>query len=289
MRASCCSAGEGGQATVRLAHARVLDSWQRATKDCGDNADFYRIRAEVEEQRRRWEAAGRKVTCDRAGTPLAEAESIARDFSGELPTATREFVRRSGQRARRMQRLTSAAAFIFAAVAVAAGAGWYYTVILQREAEQNATICWSHNLASWPTARTQGNRAGDAGTAMLLALQALPDTRSGVERPLIREAQAALFAAYQDLKERIVLNGHKGLLWGASFAPDGRRIVTASEDKTARVWDAENGDQLATLRGHTEGVRVASFSPDGRQVITASTDKTARLWNAETVRRSRCS
>ena len=117
---------------------------------------------------------------------------------------------------------------------------------------------------------------------MLLALQALPDTRSGVERPLVHEAQTALFAAYQDLKERIVLNGHKGLLWGASFAPDGRHIVTASEDKTARVWDAENGDQRATLRGHTEGVRVASFSPDGRQVITASTDKTARLWNAET-------
>ncbi len=281
------SAGEGGHATVRLSHARVIDSWQRATRIVGDNADFYRIRAEVEEQRRRWEAAGRtRDLLIGRGRPLAEAESIARDFSGELPTATREFVRRSGQRARRMQRLTAAAAFIFAAVAVAAGAGWYYTVTLQREAEQKRNELLVAQSRFLVDRANQGNQAGDAGTAMLLALQALPDTRSGVERPLVHEAQAALFAAYQDLKERIVLNGHKGLLWGASFAPDGRRIVTASEDKTARVWDAENGDQLATLRGHTEGVRVASFSPDGRQVITASTDKTARLWNAETGQQS---
>ena len=281
------SAGEGGQATVRLAHARVIDSWQRATRIVEDNADFYRIRAEVEEQRRRWEAAGRtRDLLIGRGRPLAEAESIAHDFSEELPMATRDFVLRSGKRARWMQHLTAAAAVIFLVVAVAAGAGWYYTVTLQREAvkkRDELLISQSRFLAD---RASQGNQAGDAGTAMLLALQALPDTRSGVERPLVHEARTALFAAYQDLKERIVLNGHKGLLWGASFAPDGRHIVTASEDKTARVWDAENGDQRATLRGHTEGVRVASFSPDGRQVITASTDKTARLWDAETGQQS---
>ena len=281
------SAGEGGQATVRLAHARVLDSWQRASRIVADNADFYRIRAEVEEQRRRWEAAGRRrdLLIGR-GRPLAEAESIVRDFSGELPIATREFVRRSGRRARLMQTLTAAAAVIFFVVAAAAIIEWRYTVSLQREAEQKRNDLLVSQSRFLVDRANQGNQAGDAGTAMLLALQALPDTRSGVERPFVHAAEAALFAAYQDLKERIVLKGHKGLLWSASFAPDGRRIVTASEDNTARVWNAENGDQLAILRGHTERVRVASFSPDGRQVITASTDKTARLWNAETGQQS---
>ena len=281
------SAGEGGQATVRLAHARVLDSWQRASRIVEDNADFYRIRAEVEEQRRRWEAAGRRrdLLIGR-GRPLAEAESIVHDFSGELPIATREFVRRSGQRARLVQTVTAAAAVIFAAMAAAAFAEWRYTVSLQREAVEKRDQLLVSQSRFLVDRANQGIQAGDAGTAMLLALQALPDMRSGVERPLVHEAQAALFAAYQDLKERIVLKGHKGLLWSASFAPDARRIVTASEDNTARVWDAENGDQLAILRGHTEPVRVASFSPDGRQVITASTDKTARLWNVETGKQS---
>jgi len=281
------SSGEGGQATVRLAHARVLDSWQRASRIVADNADFYRIRAEVEEQRRRWDAAGRRrdLLIGR-GRPLAEAESIVRNFSGELPTATREFVRRSGRRARLMQTLTAAAAVIFAAVAGVAVYEWRHTVSLQREAVEKRDQLLVSQSRFLVDRANQGNQAGDAGTAMLLALQALPDTRSGVGRPMVHEAEAALFAAYQDLKERIVLKGHDGVLWSARLAPDGKRIVTASEDKTARVWNAENGDQLAILRGHTEGVRVASFSPDGRQVITGSTDKTARLWNAETGQQS---
>src|SRR5262245_27397044 len=270
------SAGEGGQATVRLAHTRVLDSWKRASKIVQENADFYRIRAEVEEQRRRWDAAGRRGEYLIArGRPLVEAESIVRNFSGELPAGTREFVRRSGRRARLMQTLTAAAAVIFLGVAVFAISKWREAV----EKRDQLLVSQSRFLVD---RANQGNQAGDAGTAMLLALQALPDTRGGVERPMVHEAQAALFAAYQDLKERIVIKGHEGLLWSASFAPDGRRVVTASEDKTARIWDAGNGDQLAILRGHTEPVRLASFSPDGRQLITVSIDKTVRLWNVET-------
>jgi len=41
------------------------------------------------------------------------------------------------------------------------------------------------------------------------------------------------------------------MIYAASFSPDSKRIVTASADKTARVWDAESGRTLATLTGHT--------------------------------------
>jgi tetratricopeptide (TPR) repeat protein len=115
------SAGEGNQATVRLAHARVLDSWERAKKIVGDNTDFYRIRAEVEEQQRRWEAAGRsRDLLVGRGRPLAEAESILRRFAEELPPAMRDFIRRSGRRARLRQTVTAAAAVVFAIVALTA-------------------------------------------------------------------------------------------------------------------------------------------------------------------------
>ena len=68
--------------------------------------------------------------------------------------------------------------------------------------------------------------------------------------------------------------------WHAAFSPDGQRIVTASEDKTARVWNAANGQLLAKLEGHTDSVVQAAFSPDGQRIVTASEDKTARVWNA---------
>ena len=66
----------------------------------------------------------------------------------------------------------------------------------------------------------------------------------------------------------------------ASFSPDGSRIVTASEDKTAKVWDAKTGAELLTLKGHTGGVYSASFSPDGSRIVTASEDQTAKVWDA---------
>ena len=65
----------------------------------------------------------------------------------------------------------------------------------------------------------------------------------------------------------------------ASFSLDGRRIVTASEDTTARVWEAETGTQIAVLKGHQGLVWRASFSPDGRRLVTASDDGTARVWD----------
>ena len=66
----------------------------------------------------------------------------------------------------------------------------------------------------------------------------------------------------------------------ASFSPDGGRIVTASDDRTARLWDASSGSLIASLEGHEGAVRSASFSPDGGRIVTASDDKTARLWDA---------
>ena len=59
-------------------------------------------------------------------------------------------------------------------------------------------------------------------------------------------------------------------MWSAQFSPDGTRIVTASRDKTARVWDAATGKSLATLAGHEGDVMSAQFSPDGTRIVTAS-------------------
>jgi TPR repeat protein len=58
--------------------------------------------------------------------------------------------------------------------------------------------------------------------------------------------------------------------------------VTASFDKTARVWDVATGHQLLILNGHSGTVATASFSADGKRIVTASDDKTARTWDAAT-------
>ena len=58
-------------------------------------------------------------------------------------------------------------------------------------------------------------------------------------------------------------------------------IASCSDDKTVRVWNAEDGRHLRTLGGHSTSVSGVAFSPDGRTIASCSSDTTVRVWNAE--------
>lgn len=85
--------------------------------------------------------------------------------------------------------------------------------------------------------------------------------------------------------------GHYDTVNSASFSPDGNRVVTASSDWTARIWDADSGEEILMLarnpkaefpESHSGQVLDAAFSPDGELVVTVGADKLARVWDAET-------
>jgi WD40 repeat protein/Flp pilus assembly protein TadD len=77
---------------------------------------------------------------------------------------------------------------------------------------------------------------------------------------------------------------HSSNVLSAHFSPDGKRIVTASSDHTARVWDAQSGQPLTEPLKHDAKVLSAQFSPDGKRIVTASWDNTARAWDAQSGR-----
>ncbi len=66
------------------------------------------------------------------------------------------------------------------------------------------------------------------------------------------------------------------------ISPDGRLVLTGTEEKLARLWDVNTGKSIRVYAGHSGRVNAVAFSPDTRLLLTGSEDKTAVLWNRET-------
>lgn len=81
-------------------------------------------------------------------------------------------------------------------------------------------------------------------------------------------------------KERGTLAGHSSTVWSVAFDREGKRLATASFDKSVKLWDASSMKEIATLKGHANWVTSVAFSLDGKLVATGSEDTTVKLWDA---------
>jgi WD40 repeat protein len=81
------------------------------------------------------------------------------------------------------------------------------------------------------------------------------------------------------MKASLAFRGHDGSVMCVAVSPDGRRVVTGGTDCSARVWDAETGEERLVLRANREPIDAVAFSPDGGRVATTSLDRTVKLWD----------
>lgn len=121
--------------------------------------------------------------------------------------------------------------------------------------------------------------ADDDRTALAYLARALK-YRSDSSLPV--EAAVPLLQGGLDATPALLMEAHSGPVRCVCFSPDETKIATASEDGTARVWDAHSGSSLIELKGHGGIVLFVEFSPDGQRLVTASRDTTACIWNAST-------
>jgi WD40 repeat protein/tetratricopeptide (TPR) repeat protein len=312
---------ETGERTIEPAHEALLRQWGLLEGWLQEDFAALANLETIKRAARDWAANGNREDwlAHRSGR-LEDAERLLlrQDLAGKLDWTDREYLQgckeredrdraeraAAFQRRSRLQRALTVASIVVAALMASVGLYAYR----QKTAAEAATALASANLEiATKAAQEAASRArevaitsshyqaeqankvlssGDAVTAALLSLDGLPDVHAGEEfqrtRPYVSEAERALYAAWQGSKERLVLSGHSDSIASLAFSPDGRRIITASKDNTARLWDTETGKPLATLSGHIGAVNGAAISPDGRSAATASDDGTARLWDTET-------
>jgi WD40 repeat protein len=124
-----------------------------------------------------------------------------------------------------------------------------------------------------------GRLTGLGGTAVE---ELLWSAKTNAAQPWLRPLHPALHPAGTSLLH--TLEGHSDGVRGVAVTPDGTRAVSASSDKTLKVWDLESGRALRTLEGHSDGVRGVAVTPDGKRAVSASGDNTLKVWDLESGR-----
>ena len=284
-----------GADTAEVAHEALIREWPTLREWLNQDRESLRLHRHLTEAAHEWELLERDAGALYRGAHLAQAREWAILHPNALNAGERTFLeasnaleqseiaeREAQQRreleaaqklietqSRSAQQLRRRALFLTGAFVLAlilAGFAWLFQV----QAKQNAITATSRELA----AAAMSNLDEDPERSILLALQAESTTHT-------IEAENALHRSILASRVVLVLH-HDAEVWTVTYSPDGKHIATASQDGMGRIWDANTGKLLITLKGHTESVNGIVYSPDGKRIATTSDDHTAKVWSAAT-------
>ena len=283
-----------GKNTVEVAHEALIREWPALREWLNQDREGLRLHRRLTEAAREWELLERDPGSLYRGARLVQANEWNALNPSSLNALERDFLHASNQQSiqeeqeheeqqRRelasakelaeTQRYSSLRLRIRNRVITAVGAIAMILAILAGmfglRAEDEKRLAVSRELAI----AALNNLEVDPERSILLALHALDQKDT-------QEAQDALHRAVQAFRVELAVH-HTDIVEDVTYSPDGTRLATASDDGTAKIWDAATGRQLLTLE--TGPSASVAFSPDGTRLATANYEAhTITIWDAVT-------
>jgi WD40 repeat protein len=304
--------------TIAIIHDRLIQSWGRLEHWMQVNGEFRRWQEQLRATIESWQDQGQQEADLLEGKFLVDAEAWKKQRLSDLSALEQDFIERSRrhhkqqvkQERRRIIGLKLLLGMMSLACLGAIGLGgwalWQSRQAMEGQAGAIATSSRSlfaldqrldaliqamgaRSLLE-PTWLADRQIARQVENALLQAVYGTDevDRLPGATAVATREdgQQTAIATGYDiqlwqvEDKRKPPLSGHQGTIWSLAFHD--QRLVSASEDGTARIWRTDQvGIAPVVLAGHRAAVRQATFSPDGTMVATASIDGSVKLWKTD--------
>ena len=213
-----------------------------------------------------------------AGTDEPRVEIIHDMLARQMMSSRNERKLQEQAKALRKQRITAIAIILLAIVLGAV----FYTQYRSIVAERNSMLKMQSHYIAEKAERLIEEGKYTLATRLLSAV--FPEDLNKPNRPHVANVEVMLRNAdySPQLHHLVRAMKHDNNVSSAAFSPDGKYVVTASWDNTAKIWDAQTIKQVGETMKHDGIVSSAAFSPDGKYVVTASDDNTAKIWDAQT-------
>ncbi len=296
-----------GEPTAEIVHDALMRRWGRLRGWLDEDRGFLLWQQKTNAEAAEWRQS-RDVSDLLVGRKLAEAQRWREERPGhdlllltDYLTASMQFHEQQEEQARLRQlehigaleqvasvakrrtkhAMLAAVLALLAAIVAILGLGWGAA---QKQIAAGERVKALRAQVTRLGAAAEGQTEfGDPVTGMLLALEALHIAPNSSARGFTAEAERALTHALQMQRETSLVLGHLGAVHSVAFSSDGKRLASASDDGSVRVWDVATSRAIgAPLMSHDDKIWSVTFSPDGRRLATGSEDQSVRLWDAET-------
>jgi hypothetical protein len=238
-----------GSSDIDLAHEALMEGWKQFAEWRQEDRELRRLIDRIEDAWREWEKQPKDEYLMMGGL-LAQVRQEWQNLEAYLEPTLKDFYQRSD--AHEQDRITQL----------------QQALTESKLREQAARV-----LNLLPVQPLDG---------LVLAIQTIGlNLEQLSEEKILAPVQDSLNQAMTKARVPITLGGHESFVNSVAFSPDGKLIVSGSDDNTVRLWDIEGNRVGQPFQGHEDSVNSVAFSPDGKLIVSGSDDNTVRLWNIE--------